>query len=410
MKLKDLYGASADKAAFSRRIGNLSAEYEKLTGKKPEAFFSSSGRAEICGNHTDHNHGKVLVAAISCDVLAAVGKTDDGTIRVQSSGFPPFALNVNDLAVNKSEYGKSVALVRGVVKGLKDRGYTVGGFTVVSESTIFRGAGVSSSAAFELLIAEICNDLYLGGKVGKVEKAIVSQYAENEYFGKPCGLLDQSGISLGGINKIDFKDPSSPEIESLSAPEGYTLVITNTGGSHAALTEHYAAIKTEMHEVANFFGKQYLRDVAPDRFYADIPSLRKKASERAILRACHFYEENERVDAAAAALRRGDVAKFLSAVEESGKSSLNCLQNCFVPGSCEQPVTLAIHMSDRIIKDGAVRVHGGGFAGTILAYLSDAEAENYIAEMGKLFGKENVFSASVRKPGAVRIDAAELLK
>ena len=167
-----------------------------------------------------------------------------------------------------------------------------------AESTIFRGAGVSSSAAFELLMSEILNDLYCGGRVGKVEKAIVSQYAENEYFGKPCGLLDQSGISLGGINEIDFKDPESPEIRSLAAPEGYTLVITNTGGSHAALTEHYAAIKTEMHDVANCFKKQYLREVAPDEFYAAIPALRKKVSERAILRACHFYEENERVERA----------------------------------------------------------------------------------------------------------------
>ena len=313
-------------------------------------------------------------------------------------------------ALPEEEYGKSVALARGVVKGLKDRGYEVGGFVAVTESTIFRGAGVSSSAAFELLITEILNDLYLGGKVDAVQKAIVSQYAENEYFGKPCGLLDQSGISLGGINKIDFKDPAAPEIETLSAPEGYTLVITNTGGSHAALTEHYAAIKTEMHEVANFFGKQFLRDVKPEKFFAEIPALRKKVSERAILRACHFYEENERVDAAAAALKSGNTKEFLAAVEASGKSSLNCLQNCFVPGSSEQPVTLALHISDRIVKDGAVRVHGGGFAGTILAYLADAETEEYVAEMGKLFGSENVFTATVRKPGAIRIAPEELLK
>ena len=410
MKLKDLYGASTEKVVFSRRVDRLTAQFKELTGRSPEGFYSSSGRAEICGNHTDHNHGKVLVAAISCDVLAAVGKTDDGTISIHSVGFPPFSLRIDDLAVNKEEYGKSVALARGVVKGLKDRGYEVGGFVAVTESTIFRGAGVSSSAAFELLITEILNDLYLGGKVDAVQKAIVSQYAENEYFGKPCGLLDQSGISLGGINKIDFKDPAAPEIETLSAPEGYTLVITNTGGSHAALTEHYAAIKTEMHEVANFFGKQFLRDVKPEKFYAEIPALRKKVSERAILRACHFYEENERVDAAAAALKSGNTKEFLAAVEASGKSSLNCLQNCFVPGSSEQPVTLALHISDRIIKDGAVRVHGGGFAGTILAYLADAETEGYVAEMGKLFGSENVFTATVRKPGAIRIAPEELLK
>lgn len=410
MELKDLYGAGANKQEFACRAEKLSAQFESLTGKKPDYFYSSSGRAEICGNHTDHNHGKVLVAAISCDVLAAVAKTDDGVISIHSVGFPPFSLKVTDLEVNKAEYGKSVALARGVVKAIKDRGYDVGGFTAVTESTIFRGAGVSSSAAFELLISEILNDLYLGGALGKVDKAIISQFAENVYFGKPCGLLDQSGISLGGINKIDFCDPSAPVIETLAAPEGYTLVITNTGGSHAALTEHYAAIKTEMHEVANFFGKQFLRDVDVKEFYAAIPELRKKVSERAILRACHFYEENDRVDAAAAALKAGKTAGFLQAIEESGKSSLNCLQNCFVPGSCEQPVTLAIHISDKIIQDGAVRVHGGGFAGTILAYLADAEVGNYVAEMSGIFGKENVFTANVRKPGAIRLDMDELLK
>ena len=213
MELKDLYGLGAEKGAFARRTEKLAAQYEKLTGKKPEGFFSASGRAEICGNHTDHNHGKVLVAAISCDVLAAVGKTDDGVIRVHSEGFPPFAMQVNELAVNKAEYGKSVALARGVVKALKDRGYDVGGFTAVTESTIFRGAGVSSSAAFELLITEICNDLYLGGKLNKVEKAIISQYAENEYFGKPCGLL---AASTGSI----FKIPHRPRSKRCPRPRG----------------------------------------------------------------------------------------------------------------------------------------------------------------------------------------------
>ena len=242
MTLSDIYGPYADKTLFKSRVNKLTEIYKEKVHKVPEYVFSSSGRAEICGNHTDHNHGKVIVAAISCDILAAVGKSEDGVIRIYSEGFAPFCVNVDETEVVRAEYGKSVALVRGVVKAIKDRGYKVGGFTAVSDSTVFRGAGVSSSAAIELLIAEILNVLYLDGALGKVEKAIISQYAENIYFGKPCGLLDQSGISLGGINKIDFKDPESPVIESLSAPEGYTLVITNTGGSHAKLTEHYAAI------------------------------------------------------------------------------------------------------------------------------------------------------------------------
>ena len=410
MELKDLYGNSADRDVFSKRIEQLIAEFERVTGEKPESFFSSSGRAEICGNHTDHNHGKVIVSAISCDIFAAVKKRDDGIISVHSAGFPSFSLNIDELEVCKEEYGKSVALTRGVVKAIKDRGYKVGGFTAVTESTIFRGAGVSSSAAFELLISEILNQLYLGGVLSKVDKAIISQFAEDVYFGKPCGLLDQSGISLGGMNEIDFENPASPQIESLNAPAGYTLVITNTGGSHAALTEHYAAIKSEMKEVAQFFGKSVLREVPYEQFFGSISELRKKVSERAILRAFHFYEENERVDKAAAALRTGNTKEFLSAISASGISSLNSLQNCFVPGSSEQPVVLAIHMSERLIKDGAVRIHGGGFAGTILAYLADVEVQNYVKEMSKVFGAENVFTASVRKLGATQLNIEELLR
>lgn len=408
MELHELYGAAADAQAFSARIVKLAGIFKEKTGREPEGFYSSSGRAEVCGNHTDHNHGKVVVAAISCDILAAVGKREDGTIRVYSEGFAPFCVKLDDLAAKKAEKGKSVALARGVANAVAERGFSFGGFTVVSDSTVFRGAGVSSSAAFELLFAEIINDLYLGGKLSAVDKAIVSQYAENVYFGKPCGLLDQSGISLGGINKIDFKDPSAPLIDSLLPPKGYSLVITNTGGSHAALTSHYAAIKSEMHAAAQCFGKEFLRDVDEAEFYARAAEVKDKAGDRAFLRACHFFEENRRVDSAAAALQKGDAQGFLAAVEGSGRSSLVCLQNCFVPGSCEQPIVVAMHMSDRIIKDGAVRLHGGGFAGTVLAYLSENEAAGYAAEMGKLFGEENVFRADVRKYGACRVDGSLL--
>lgn len=410
MQIKDLYGAKAEISGLKKRVKAITEQFRKNMGGEPEEWYSSSGRAEIIGNHTDHNHGKVIVAAISCDILAAVKKRTDGIIRIHSAGFPPFELNVHDLEVNPKEYGKSVALVRGVVKAIHDRGMEVGGFSACTESTVFRGAGVSSSAAFELLVCEIFNRMYLGGRLNKVDKAIISQYAENVYFGKPCGLLDQSGISLGGINKIDFGNPQVPVIKELKPAEGYTLVITNTGGSHAALTEHYAAIKSEMLEVAAYFGKECLRDLPYEQFFDGIRQLRGKVSERAILRAFHFYEENDRVDTAAEALRAGRISDFLKAVGESGISSLNCLQNCYVPGSTQQPVALAIHMSERLIKDGAVRIHGGGFAGTILAYLADAEVENYVAQMSKVFGKENVFTASVRIPGATRLELSELIK
>ncbi len=386
----------------------LAARYERETGERPQAWFSSPGRAEIIGNHTDHNCGKVIVAAISCGILAAVGRRQDGRIRILSEGFEPVDFFVADTAVSEEEKGKSVALARGVVRGISDRGYKVGGFTAVCDSTVFRGAGVSSSAAYELLVCEILNDLYLGGALSAVEKACISQFAENEYFGKPCGLLDQCGIALGGINAIDFADPSHPVIEKLSPPEGYTIVITNTGGSHDALTEHYAAIREEMHAVAGFFGKDVLRAVPYQTFLESIPALRGKVSERAILRAFHFYEENARVDLASKALKEGDVSAFLCAVRGSGVSSMNCLQNCYVPGSVHQPVALAIHLSECLIKDGAVRIHGGGFAGTILAFVSAAETEGYVHAMQTVFGKENVFTANVRAAGAARVEMASL--
>ncbi len=408
MQLQELYGRSVRKKDFIARVKALAEKFEKSTAEKPDAWYSASGRAEIIGNHTDHNHGNVIVAAISCDVLAAVKSRTDGKIQIFSEGYAPFELDVNDLSVREQEYGKSIALVRGVLKGFCDRGLEVGGFTAYCESTVFRGAGVSSSAAFELLICEILNQLYAGGAVGSVEKAIISQFAENIYFGKPCGLLDQSGIALGGINRIDFKDPSNPEIEALAPLQGYSLVITNTGGSHAKLTAHYVAIKEEMHAVAECFGKQFLRDVPYEEVLAEIVKLRTKVSERAILRALHFYEENARVSRAAQALKEGDAAGFLAQIGESGRSSLECLQNCYVPGSAEQPIALAMHISERIIRDGAVRIHGGGFAGTVLAYLADAEVPGYVAQMEKIFGAGNVFTASVRIPGAVRLNIEEL--
>lgn len=409
MQLKDLYGIRADASAFKARSDALAERYQTLTGECPQYWFSSPGRAEIIGNHTDHNHGKVIVAAISCDILAAVGKRDDGMICIYSEGFEPVSFCVTDTGVDPAEQGQSIALARGVVKKIRDKGFEPGGFTAVCNSTVFRGAGVSSSAAYELLVCEILNELYLGGALSAVEKAVISQYAENVYFGKPCGLLDQCGISFGGIRAIDFADPEHPVVEELSPPEGYTLVITNTGGSHDELTVHYAAIREEMRAVAEFFGKSVLREVPYEKFYDALPELRKKISERAVLRSFHFYEENARVELAAMALREKRADVFLSAVNGSGISSLNCLQNCYVPGSDRQPVTLALHLSEILIQDGAVRIHGGGFAGTIIAFVADGETECYVNGMSRVFGESNIFTANIRRFGAAKIDLRELL-
>ncbi len=397
------YGENADIEAIEQRYRALEDRFSE-SGVFPEAFYSSSGRAEVLGNHTDHQCGKVLVSAISCDVAAAVGRRNDGMVEICSEGFAPIRFSLKDTAMRARERGKSIAMARGVANAIQARGWKVGGFTAYTDSTVFRGAGVSSSAAFEVLLVEIFNDLYLEGRLSKVEKAAIGQFAEDRFFGKPCGLLDQSGVAYGGLNLIDFEPPKAPKSEQLAIPKGYSLVITNTGGSHAELTEHYAAIKKEMKEVASCFGKEVLRQVPFEKFFDAIPLLRKKVSERAILRAFHFYDENERVERAAKALKFGNTSEFLSAVNESGESSLTLLQNAFVPGSTSQPIVLGLRMSKTLIRDGAVRLHGGGFAGTIIAILSDAEEANYVARMSGVFGAENVFPAKIRPVGACRVD------
>ena len=403
MDFTNYYGEGYDLEVLKARLSKLLVAFEKNEGYPADYLFSSPGRAEILGNHTDHNNGKVLVAAISCDAIAAVKKADGNIIKICSEGYAPIRVDLSDTAVKPNEKGTSTALVRGVADGIKKRGLEIGGFTAYLTSNIFKGAGVSSSAAFEVLIAEIFNDLYLDGKLSAVDKAVISQYSENAYFGKPCGLLDQSGIAIGSLCKLDFETPTSPTIEKFAMPKGYSLVITNTGGDHATLTSHYAAIREEMNAVANAFGKKVLREVDYRTFFDNIASLKNTVSDRAILRAMHYYQENERVETACAALKNGDTQGFLNAVNESGLSSLIRLQNCAVPGAVSQPVITGIEVSRSIIRDGAVRVHGGGFAGSILAIVSDGEKQNYIETMAKIFGKESVFTAQVRPLGTAKM-------
>lgn len=370
-------------------------------GHAPARWFSSPGRAEIIGNHTDHNGGKVIVSAISRDILCAAEKRDDGIIEICAEEFYPVRVNVRYLQRKERERGKSAALVRGVARALSDMGYSFGGFSAYTSSNLFRGAGISSSAAFELLIAEILNCLYLDGRLTVSEKIHAGKFAENEYFGKPCGLLDQSGVALGGLNQIDFSDTENPFTERLPQLKGYSLVITNTGGSHSRLTGHYKEIGDDMRAVAGYFGKSVLREVPFGEFSISLPQVRKRAGDRAVLRALHFYEENERVEKAAHALRRGDTLSFLEQIRESGKSSLAYLQNCYIPGAKEQPITLALKISERLLKDkGACRIQGGGFAGTILAFVKKGEEAEYEREISRVFGEENIFRAEIREQGA----------
>lgn len=402
MDLTKLYGKNT--AGKTQRAERLKRAFTAAEGSAPKHMFSSSGRCEVLGNHTDHNHGKVIVAAISCDILACVSPRCDGAVKLCSEGYPPIEIKLNDLSPHQSEQGTSHALVRGIAAKLHEMGYEFGGFTAHTTSDIFKGAGVSSSAAFEVLVCEIFNTLYLGGKLSPVDRAVIGQYAENVYFGKPCGLLDQCGISLGSLTELDFAIPEKPLITRLNPPKGLTFVITNTGGDHAKLTPHYAAIREEMHAVANCFGKQFLRDVPECEFYAQFDKLADKLSGRALLRAMHFYAENNVVDRAAEYLKAGNADGFLECINASGLSSQNRLQNCGVPGDLSQRVILGIEYSRSILNRGAVRVHGGGFAGSILACVDTSEAENYAQSMKNVFGADNVFTADVREPGTCEIE------
>lgn len=385
------------------RRERLNEYYCAENGRRPEHWFSSPGRAEIAGNHTDHNLGKALVSAISCDILCAAARREDNLIEIKAESFHPIRFTVQDLGSREREKGKSIALARGVLGYLKKLGCDFGGFSACTQSEIFQGAGVSSSAAFEVLVAEIVNVLYLKGKLPNLEKARAGQYAENVYFGKPCGLLDQSGVAYGGFNLVDFGNVT-PLVKRIPSPRGYELVLTNTGGSHSALTGLYAEIKREMGEVAAFFGKRALREVSLEELQENVHRLRRRMSDRAILRAFHFFEENERVERAAEALMAGEEERFLEQVRKSGESSLGYLQNCYIPGEVVQPIVLAMKMSDRLIREGAFRMMGGGYTGTLLAFVRAGQERDYGRAMSRVFGRENVFYAKLRETGACEIE------
>ncbi len=404
MNLELLYGNKTLAKKAEKRIETLKKEFIKGEGFEPNHVFSSPGRCEVLGNHTDHNNGMVLVASISCDILAVVNKTQDSLVKIYSQGYTPVIVDLNDLSLKKEEFSTSTALVKGIAYAIKERGFKIGGFTAYTDSNIFKGAGVSSSASFEVLVAEIFNYLYLNGVLTEIDKAVISKYAENVYFNKPCGLLDQCGISIGSLVKLDFKNEENPTISKINAPVGYSIVITNTGGDHANLTSHYASIRSEMSAVANFFGKSVLREIPFKEFLSQMPALKRHFTGRAIMRCVHFYKENERVLLCQNALLQNDYKTFLKLVNESGVSSLSLLQNYYVPNDETQPILLAVEYSKLIIKDGACRIHGGGFAGSILAIVNDNEVDKYLLKMKKLFGSDNVFKANIRNIGTTVIE------
>lgn len=372
--------------------------------ERAEDFFSSSGRIELLGNHTDHNNGLVLVSAVSLDIFAGVKMSNDNYIRIISEGYPLMTININNLNLSPNEKGKSSAIVKGVIQGFKNRGYNVGGFYCYATSNVFKGAGVSSSAAYELLIAGILNYYFNDNTIDRVELAKIAQFSEVEFFGKPCGLLDQMGISLGGINMIDFESIITPKISHIELElKDYDVILVNTGDDHTALTQYYSEIKDEMSKISSYFNKKTLREVNEEEFLKAIPELKNKYGGRAILRAIHFFEENKRVEIAYKAIENGDIATFLRCINESGESSYKLLQNCYYANDVNQGITLGVVLSQKLIKDGAVRVHGGGFAGTILSIVNKKESSKYLDEISKVFGKENCNKVYLRKLGVTKL-------
>jgi len=405
-RVATLYGAGESVlAAQKARYGELVERFTKRFGEDMGnlCFFSAPGRTEIGGNHTDHNNGRVLAAAVDVDTIACVAKTDDDVIIVDSEGFPPITVQIDNLEIREKDFGTTLALIRGTAGVMKDMGYKVGGFRATVSSSVLRGSGLSSSAAFEVLMAAILDGLYNGWVVDAKTRAVIAQKVENVYFGKPCGLLDQMASSVGGMVTIDFKEADA-KVEAIScdfAAKGYALCVVNTGGNHGDLTDDYAAIRAEMEAVAAQFGKKCLREVEPEEFEENIGKLRKAVGDRPLLRAMHFYDDNARVLEQVAAIKAGDLNKFFDAVKRSGDSSWKLLQNVYARPN-EQQMSMGIELSRRFLGgDGAQRVHGGGFAGTIQAYVPLGRLDAYIEMIEGAFGKGSAQPLMIRPEGAV---------
>lgn len=390
------------------RVRALDASFRDAYGSAPTALYSAPGRTELGGNHTDHQRGRVLTAAVTLDALAVAAVNNDGFIRVLSPRHAPNIVNITSLDAVPAERDSSTALVRGIAAYFKEHGYVIGGANICVQNEIPTGSGLSSSAAFELVIASVLNGLFNGGEVPPVDLAKAGQFAENVYFGKPCGLMDQTASAAGGVVAIDFNDTANPALRCVSldlAAAGYALCITMTGGSHADLTADYAAIPGEMRAVAAAMGHEILRDCDEAAFFGDLNRLRGVAGDRAVLRAMHFFSENRRALEMSEALDRADLDGYLRLVRASGESSMALLQNIFgAHNPSEQGISLALALSARILSGaGAYRVHGGGFAGTIQAYVPAELVSEYRRVMDETFGSNACRVIQIRKAGAIQI-------
>lgn len=406
--LEKIYKAE-DIELQKKRYIRVAESFEELFGADREVnAFSAPGRTEVGGNHTDHNHGCVLAAGVDLDAIAVAGKNDENIVRVKSEGYKMDVVDLSELGVMPDERNKSAALVRGVCAAFKNRGYNIGGFDAATASDVISGSGLSSSAAFEVLLGTMLNHLYNDGKVSAVEIAQIAQFAENEYFGKPCGLMDQMACSVGGFVAIDFNDPSKPIINKVDfefSSCNHALCIVDTGADHSDLTDEYAAVRGEMELVASKFGKKVLREVDRKEFEKNISVLRDFASDRAVLRAMHFFNENERVAKQAEALKNSDFDAFKALVIESGFSSYMYNQNVY---TCKNPssqaVSVALALCNDILKGkGAWRVHGGGFAGTIQAFVPFEILDEFKSRICAVFGEKSCYVLNIRPLGGTKI-------
>ena len=411
-------GTSAD---FCRLYGNDAAakerfvaairSFERIYGRERDiAVFSVPGRSEIAGNHTDHNHGCVLAGAIDRDIIAIAAKNDDGIIRVQSEGYREIRVKLSEAADPKCFDGFcSTALVAGMAGGFMKDGYKVGGFDAYTTTRVLKGSGLSSSAAFEVMIGTMLNHFYNDAAIPNPEIAKLAQYSENVYFGKPCGLMDQMACAVGGFVFIDFADPKSPIIEPIDfslTEAGYVLAIVNTGGSHSDLNDDYASVPSEMKKVAAYFGRDVLRGITEEELISNAAVLRRAVGDRALLRALHFVRENARVLSQASALREGRVDDFLAGEIASGRSSFEYLQNVYTNKNvAEQGLSLALAVTEGALasRGAAWRVHGGGFAGTIQTFVKREDADSYVRLIDSVFGKGACMILSIRPQGAVQI-------
>lgn len=408
-RIKEIY-VDEQRVPYNREryIRAIDRFTELFPSEKEIEIYSAPGRSEVCGNHTDHQNGMVLATSINLDAIAIVAKAEEPVIRLVSGDFPMEEVDVADLSMKEEEQSTTTALIRGVAAGMKERGHQVGGFTAYITSDVLMGAGMSSSAAFESLIGTILSGLYNDMQVSSIEIAQIGQYAENIYFGKPCGLMDQMACSVGGMIFIDFKEKEHPEVRQVHTDfekAGLSLCIVDTKGSHADLTPDYAAVPAEMNQVAQALGREHLREVPRETFFKELPKLWKETSGRAVLRAIHFYEEEERVLRGVKSLEESDYPGFLSVIKASGDSSAKYLQNIYSPKDVDsQNVTVALAVSESILgENGVCRVHGGGFAGTIQAFVKNEAVAAYKEQIEAIYGDDSCHVLKVRLQGGIRV-------